>query len=164
MKRARPIDSLDGASPGFDFPVPARPPVGKNFSQGGAGMICPKCKSWVPEGDLACRVCAERRSREAFLEYQRQFMPKVFAGDLALRIRQGKAGGMSQLHIELYGDHAHTYCGVPTQGMRLTFLIFRGELRSPTGTCVACAEIFERLLNEELDAIPVDPTEASEAS
>lgn len=162
MKR-RALDPLidESTTYGFDFPPPPRPPVGKNFSQGSAGMTCKKCKSWVPEGDLACKVCAANRSREAYVEHQRQFMPAVFAGELSLHIRQGKVGGMSQLHIELFGCPSHCYCGVPTQGMKKTFLIFRGELRAPTGTCVACAAIFERLLNEEIDAIPVDEPEAS---
>lgn len=124
-------------------------------------MYCKVCGSWVPEGDLACKTCVEIRSRTAYLEHQRQFMRQIFAGDLSLRLRQGKAGGASQLHIELYGDPAHCYCGVPTLGMRQTFLVFRGELRAPMGTCVACAEIFEQMLNEELDAIPVDEPEAS---
>jgi hypothetical protein len=148
---------------GFDFPPPPRQPVGANFSQGSAGMICPKCKSWVPEGDLACKVCAAQRSREAFIEHQRQFMPLVFAGSLALHIRRGKiAGAGSQLHIELFGDATHTYCGVPTQGMKLSYLIFQGELRAPQDTCVQCAALFERLLNEELDAIPVDTPEETQ--
>ena len=90
-------------------------------------------------------------------------MPLVFAGSLALHIRRGKiAGAGSQLHIELFGDATHTYCGVPTQGMKLSYLIFQGELRAPQDTCVQCAALFERLLNEELDAIPVDTPEETQ--
>jgi hypothetical protein len=155
-RKAQHQDPLaDERSPSFDFSGGIENGVAR---KGGAGMICPTCGSYVPDGNLACTTCVQRKSQAAYVEYQRQFMQQIFAGDLSLRIRKGKAG-YSQMHIELFGDGAHTYCGVPTVGLRQSFLIFRGELRAPLDTCPACAQIFERLMNEELDAIPVEDDE-----
>lgn len=111
-------------------------------------MICPKCKR---EFDgLACRICASDLSRAAFLEHQRQFIRRVYRGELQLHTCRAKRAG-APLHIEQFNNHGSALCGAPTLGLDDYREFREGKRAAPNGCCTECRQIFERILTQEFE-------------
>jgi hypothetical protein len=73
-------------------------------------MICPTCQRSFPDCLLACRDCAERLSREAMLEQQRQHFDDLFSGRSDFTVVRP---GRGKYHIALIGDPRYARCGQP---------------------------------------------------
>jgi hypothetical protein len=76
----------------------------------GPAKICPDCQSLIPPPALACRICVERKARNAAVLGQAAYFPAMLDGRLELYIRRrfkGSPGG----HIALFNFKHQAYCG-----------------------------------------------------
>jgi len=69
-------------------------------------MICPVCHSPIPDGYIACLICAQNRSERALATAQLEPLRKVLAGKGPLTIRASK----NRRHIQMFGAPL-TFCG-----------------------------------------------------
>lgn len=72
-------------------------------------MICPKCNQPVLDGKLVCTACVQRASHAAYMEMQRQLLPRVLCGEIPLTI--GRVLDSAHSHIKLIGEPTHAWCG-----------------------------------------------------
>lgn len=116
------------------------------FPTGGPIVWCRTCKKEY-EG-LACRACVERRSRDAFLELQTQYVPSILSGDA--RMHLSKPAGAGLWHIVLVGEPRHlqhAYCGVPVKNSHVdTRVVYSTDLREKV--CGLCLDTFDRLVED----------------
>lgn len=73
-------------------------------------MICSVCRSSYEA--FVCPVCLAKKSREAYLNQQRLFVPRVLSGRLELRLSRHRRSDAVR-HIELFEEPTHAYCGEP---------------------------------------------------
>lgn len=101
-------------------------------------MTCPVCRSVVP--GLACENCLRLAGLRESLTRQLAYLPQVLDDSLELILLRGR-----KHHIVLFGDHAHTYCGMDTDGVlaREPYLAHGRAFY-----CPACLEVFDRLCAE----------------
>lgn len=119
---------------------------------------CTKCGATVPDRKvrtrgnkqkiympLVCTDCAERNSRLAYLERQKEFLPRIVAGEVELTLTYRANAKLS--HIRLIGEPTHAFCGMRTPRQwfkkyaRLTTQL-RDEL------CPGCLEVLDGLRKE----------------
>jgi|SRR5215475_517257 len=115
-------------------------------------MKCKKCGANIPDDHVACPACTMAKSRQAYLEYQKHYLPRVIEGKAVLRItRQGDR----PWHLVLVGDPYHAYCGEPVSPAWSQRREHLDEL--PTKVCALCRDVFTRLKEEVTDAeVPAD--------
>lgn len=101
-------------------------------------MICPQCHLPISDNEIACKVCADRKSQAALLRSQVQFLPRVLAGSLTLKLtpRYGRA----KPHLVLYTDDSHSWCWEPVRGT-LKWEYYDEQLITK-GICDRCAARF----------------------
>jgi len=107
-------------------------------------MLCKACRAVLPETALDCPVCAARKSRTAFLEYQKNFRAQVI-GDKALLVL-AEIGTLK--HIQFIGDPAHGLCGSEiTQAKRRR--LYYSDLDREKRLCLACMATFSEIYTPE---------------
>ena len=80
-------------------------------------MICPACRTRIPDGYISCLTCAQQRSDEALAAAQLEPLRQVLAGKEPLTIRAIKG----RRHIQMFGAWL-TFCGEATDpDQRKTF-------------------------------------------
>lgn len=87
---------------------------------------------------LVCRDCQAAQARRGLLLHQRRFLQTYLAGKLSLRVREQQG----KLHLELYDDRWHGYCGTPLFNVTPRRLV--SEL--PPEICTECRATFDGLL------------------
>jgi hypothetical protein len=97
-------------------------------------MVCPECGREVKR---VCRDCQAARTRRGMLLHQRRFLQTWLAGTLDLRVRQQDG----TLHLELFDDRWHGYCGAPM----FTVTDRRRVREIPPDLCAECTKIFNDL-------------------
>ena len=87
-----------------------------------------------------CRDCIARRARAGLLRHQRRFLQTWLAGEIQLRVKR-LAG---QLHLELFDDRWHSYCG------KEMFTVFERQFVTelPADLCPECIVVFHQLVHE----------------
>ena len=98
-------------------------------------MICPECGQAIK---LVCRDCQRKRAHRGLLLHQRRFLITWLAGAIELRVRpQG-----DRLHLELFDDRWHAYCGADM------FTVTPRQLvrEVPAGLCEDCLKVFDQLV------------------
>jgi hypothetical protein len=117
-------------------------------------VICPVCSR--EHAKVICPYCASQRSRNSYLEFQKQYVPGVLEGRFKLTLVH--RSGAPTWHLRLVGDREHAWCGEAV-GSRWEERRenYSGELLSaqdlfgrPT-VCARCAEEFERM-KKDLEA------------
>ena len=97
-------------------------------------MVCPECGREVRQ---ACRECQAARQRRGILLHQRRFLQTWLVGQMDLRVREQ----LGVLHIELFDDRWHGYCGeemfLPTPRRKVRDL--------PPEICAKCKQVFDDL-------------------
>jgi len=101
-------------------------------------MICTECG--VDVKGFVCRACQARRARAGLLKHQRRFLQTWLAGEIQLRVK--RLDGV--LHLELFDDRWHSYCGVDM------FDVFERQFvrAVPGDLCPACITVFNNLVAE----------------
>jgi hypothetical protein len=99
-------------------------------------MICGECGRKVK--GMVCRVCQAARTRRGMLQHQRRFLQTWLEGAIDLRVK--RAAGA--LHLELFDDRWHAYCGA--EMFAVTKRDFVREL--PADLCPGCLKIFDELV------------------
>jgi hypothetical protein len=98
-------------------------------------MICTRCGRGVKR---VCRDCQAAQARTGLLMHQRRFLQTWLAGEIDLRVRDQ----LGRLHLELFDDRWHSYCGVAmfdvTERRRVRDL--------PPELCADCVNIFNELV------------------
>jgi hypothetical protein len=86
---------------------------------------------------LVCRSCQRERARAGMLLHQRRFLQTWIAGNIELRLRYQDG----TLHIELFDDRWHAYCGADM------YVVTPRERRLdlPPEVCPACRATLEKL-------------------
>lgn len=98
-------------------------------------MICTECGREVKR---VCRDCQRQRSYRGLLLHQRRFLQTWLAGTIDLRVRPQA----DRLHLELFDDRWHAYCGAPMFEVTPRQLV--REL--PAGLCEGCVKVFHELV------------------
>jgi hypothetical protein len=112
--------------------------------------ICPVCLR--EHSKVVCPYCTSQRSRDAYLEFQKQWVPGFIEGRFRLTLARSRE---RPWHLLLVGDPEHAYCGEkvsPNWERRRvdydgTLLYAKDPMGKPT-VCPLCAEEFERLRSE----------------
>jgi NMD protein affecting ribosome stability and mRNA decay len=99
-------------------------------------MICTECGREV-KGHV-CRACQAARTRAGILRHQRRFLQTWLAGEIDLRVKW--MGDV--LHLELFDDRWHSYCGA--EMFEVSQRAFVRDL--PADLCPDCAKIFNELV------------------
>jgi hypothetical protein len=100
-------------------------------------VICNRCGREVKR---VCRDCQARQARAGMLLHQRRFLRTWLLGDppIYLRVRPQ----FDVLHLELFDDRWHGYCGVP-----MFEITERRLMRNlPTDLCGDCLNVFNELV------------------
>lgn len=97
--------------------------------------VCDRCGQDY-EG-FYCANCEALRSRNGLLAHQRRFIETWAAGLIDLRLKN--SGGA--LHLELYDDRWHSYCGKPM--FDTPDRTFAKDL--PVDLCPDCAAVFAQI-------------------
>jgi hypothetical protein len=101
-------------------------------------MICTQCGQEV-RGHV-CRACQALRTRRGILLHQRRFLATWLAGQIDLRVK--RIDGV--LHLELFDDRWHSYCGV-----EMFSAVDREFVKlPPADLCAACLKVFDGLIAE----------------
>jgi hypothetical protein len=97
-------------------------------------MICKQCGREIKR---VCRDCQAAQAYRGMLMHQRRFLQTWLAGQIELRVRpQGDV-----LHLELFDDRWHGYCGAT-----MFVLTPRRLVRNiPADLCPACLTILNEL-------------------
>jgi hypothetical protein len=98
-------------------------------------MTCPECHREFK--GFVCRVCQQKRQRIGILLHQHRFVQTWQQGMIDLRLKR-RAG---VLHLELFDDAWHAYCGCELFGV--TARDFRREL--PPDLCRPCYDAFQEI-------------------
>lgn len=107
-------------------------------------MKCPTCRAVLSEGALACVPCLLKKSRDALLAQQENFVERLAAGKMDLRLSRQRPG--STAHLELLADPRpnQAYCGVallpPQRRTRLTYT----DAARPA-ICPGCLVVFDQI-------------------
>ena len=107
-------------------------------------MICSTCNHYVPDGLIACPVCAEERSRAAMRKYQHHPLALVAQGRGVLTTRAIN----NVRHVQMFGC-AKTYCGETVESYNrrnsILFLALRDEREH---ICARCADEIDVIVKE----------------
>src|SRR5215831_7374932 len=81
----------------------------------GQVWFCRECKAVMHQEAKLCQSCAAvaERSKAAYLEHQKQFLPEVVAGNRVLRIAHLRDQAW---HLVLIHDADHAFCGAKIGG------------------------------------------------
>jgi hypothetical protein len=115
------------------------------------------CKQPILSNKLGplCGKCLEQSSHKAMLEYQRLMLPAVLDGRGEYRL--ARADGL--VHLELFGDRNHSYCGASLAKVTKRFRSSHAALAQEK-ICIVCRNRLNELL-EKTD--PPAPTAVREA-
>lgn len=109
-------------------------------------MICADCGREVKR---VCRDCQARRARDGMLLHQRRFLQTWKAGGIELRVRWYEG----TLHLELFDDRWHSYCGIamfihgPANLVEQAMALARRRAAAlPDDLCPECHKIFDELV------------------
>lgn len=98
-------------------------------------VICKRCGREVK---TVCRACQAALAREGLLRHQRRFLQTWLAGEMDLRVRQKD----DVLHLELFDDRWHAYCGA-----EMFKVTERRRVREiPADLCPGCRTILDELV------------------
>ena len=98
-------------------------------------MLCTRCGREVKG---VCRDCQAARARQGMLLHQRRFLQTWLAGAIDLRSRSYEG----VVHLELFDDRWHGYCGAPM----FTVTERRRSRELPPDLCPECFKIFNELV------------------
>lgn len=106
---------------------------------------CPACGA--EHNRLTCPACADRKSREAYLNLQTSYLPAILTGRMDLHLNRRTHSG--PYHVALVGDPQHGYCGHlldgPQQRRRMPY---SEKLRADL--CAKCVAVFDAIVAAEL--------------
>ena len=119
---------------------------------------CPDCGATVPDHKVylrggkqhiympvVCTVCAEEKSRAAYLARQKEFLPRIVAGEVELTLTYPANARL--FHIRLIGEPRHAFCGMKTPGQWFKkYARLTEDLRAEL--CPRCLEVLDRLRKE----------------
>jgi hypothetical protein len=98
-------------------------------------MICTKCGREVKR---VCRDCQAAQAHRGMLLHQRRFLQTWLAGQIELRVKRKE----DTVHLELFDDRWHGYCGVAMFDVTARRLV--REL--PPDLCPECVRVFQELV------------------
>ena len=101
------------------------------------GMICTRCGREVKR---VCRDCQAAQARTGMLLHQRRFLQTWLVGEIELRVREQ----LGALHLELFDDRWHAYCGAAM----FTVTDRRRVREVPADLCAECLKIFNELVGK----------------
>jgi hypothetical protein len=97
-------------------------------------MICTECGREVKR---VCRDCQRDRAYRGLLLHQRRFLQTWLAGAIELRVRTYDGA----LHMELFDDRWHAYCGAAM----MQYTERRRVRELPADLCPGCLKVFNEL-------------------
>jgi hypothetical protein len=104
-------------------------------------MICPECGKQVK--GYVCYPCQAVRTYKGMILHQRRFLETWLEGTIDLRIKRING----TLHLELFDDRWHAYCG--KEMFSVTDREYMKEL--PPELCPACYEVFQQIRNQVMN-------------
>src|SRR5262245_45614238 len=107
-------------------------------------MYCAGCRSEVPDKYVTCTVCAERKSRLAFLQHQRYYRQDILADRAPLLL-----GYIPQhQHIQfISGDPTHALCGERFHFLKRIPTDY-SQLKLVQNLCESCAYHLAQIVKE----------------
>jgi len=106
-------------------------------------MLCKKCGSVVPDGDLVCRPCVARRGWEGIIGQQEVFMAKMLTGELQIRL--ARSSRAHPFHVALFANPGYAFCEANLRHASLREQSpYTSGLRM--GCCAACLEVLDQVL------------------
>jgi hypothetical protein len=110
-------------------------------------VICLECHVAMPDNQLLCRSCAEKKSYRVNLERQKMFLPEVVANRVELTLVQ--ANKWSQKHIQLFQAPTLLYCGSTSEGGKKLYAKLDVVLdKLQPEVCVLCRNRLKELIEE----------------
>lgn len=114
---------------------------------------CKRCNEKLPAGDMDCRACLAALSDQSFLDYQRQYVPTIFANQCDITLVYVPAGHNGQRtrlwHLKRLGDPQHAYCGCTLDPNYKSDRCRYFEFLTTQYRCPLCEETLDRLIREE---------------
>lgn len=98
-------------------------------------MICPECGQPMKR---VCRACQAQRAYRGLLLHQRRYLRTWLAGAIDLRVRDFNGA----LHLELFDDRWHAYCGLAM----MQYTERRRVQAVPADLCPDCSKVFNELV------------------
>jgi hypothetical protein len=111
--------------------------LGLNATRGTiTSMTCKECGRTFK--GVICIACREARARAGILLHQRRFLQTWQLGQIELRL----ASKTDLVHIQLFDDRWHAYCGAELFG-----IVPRDRNRElPPAVCSECSRVFHELV------------------
>jgi len=121
-------------------------------------MICPKCNLSIPDTNLACPRCAQRRLDAALADAQPEYLRRVVAGTWDMQL--AKVG--PTVHATMFQGRMRAYCNaaIPERGAKR--MAWPYNSKTLDAICVGCRIALKQAMEDLVGGAASIPATSSD--